>query len=176
MNDTIKEKCYSLAVSLSAETRRNPDEFAPILVSEADRCGIEAVEEKVGFLINSGKISASRSPSAYLKASLKGIPAAANQPIAQDMSSQSSPSIAQEIEQEAKDEEKFRKVCDFIAKLYGVEPNYTHKRPDNLEHISEWSPYRKNTWVTVQEEARARGTSMHQICREKGLNYGSLIQ
>jgi len=176
MNDTIKEKCYSLAVSLSAETRRNPDEFAPILVSEADRCGIEAVEEKVGFLINSGKISASRSPSAYLKASLKGIPAAANPPIAQDPSSQSSPSIAQEIEQEAKDEEEFREVCDAIAKLYGVEPDYIHKRPDDLTHISEWSPYRKNTWVTIQEEARARGTSMHQICREKGLDYGSLIQ
>ena len=176
MNDQIREKCYSLAVSLSAETRRNPDEFAPILVSEAERCGIEAVEEKVGFLINSGKISASRSPSAYLKASLKGIATAENHPIASTPSSQASPTIAQEIEQEAKDEEEFRKVCDMIAKHYGIEPDYVHKRPEDLSHISEWSPYRKNTWVTVQEEARARGTSMHQICREKNLDYRSLIQ
>lgn len=35
--------------------------------------------------------------------------------------------------------------------------------------------YRENTYISVKREADAEGTSMHEICRRKGLIYDALI-
>lgn len=35
--------------------------------------------------------------------------------------------------------------------------------------------YRENTYISVKREAMAEGTSMHEICRRKGLIYEALI-
>jgi len=51
-------------------------------------------------------------------------------------------------------------------------------RPSDLtENTSiKKTEYKKNTWITVYEDSRKMGTSMHEICLDRGLDYDTLIK
>lgn len=54
------------------------------------------------------------------------------------------------------------------GEFHWLEPGEPHPEMNEDEYI-------QNTFISVRREAKARGASMHQICREKGLSYDCLV-
>lgn len=76
-----------------------------------------------------------------------------------------------ELEAEERD---YQSNMEFFAMIAEWGYKRTFQMPPLGKHI--WhEAYRNNTWLSIRNEAQAQGVSMHEICRRKGLDYGSLI-
>lgn len=103
---------------------------------------------------------------------------------------QDNPTIGEEMESEKADYEKILRENEELARIWKrlypdettsvkfTEPN----DPRFDEHPSVFDgpyldhpEYKANTYISVKREAASEGTSMHEICRRKGLIYEALI-
>ena len=181
MEEKVKQSLLSIAVDLASHTGRIPEEFASILLEEADRCGYEAVKAKSEFLISSGKLASSRAPASYLRACLKQLPPSSKAASPSDAKPAEANSIQKEIEsEEAEIREIERKRRDFpsMYRQKWSEPNDPHfdESPSVFDGPYQGhEEYRANTFISVKREADAEHVSMHEICRRKGLRYEHLL-
>lgn len=85
------------------------------------------------------------------------------------------PTIEMEISSEQKDSEQLALLEKALAKEIGFKPRKpAMPKAMRLSHIK--NPlYRENTYASVQQEAKQENTSMHEICRRKGLDYCLLV-
>lgn len=109
---------------------------------------------------------------------LAGIP---NKPREEPKPASPAKSISDEIAEEEKhfqDYERMKSENPDMFRSEWTEPN--DPRFDEPQSIFD-GPYRgheeykANTFISVRREATAEGTSMHEICRRKGLRYEALI-
>lgn len=108
-----------------------------------------------------------RSPLPYLSKILNGLP---DKPKEEDKDND----IASEIKKEMSDLKRMTKELDNQDGI--IESEVKFPMPSHLKyHPCLSTKYKENTYKSVCLEARERKTSMHQICREKGLRYESLI-
>ena len=83
------------------------------------------------------------------------------------------PNIQMSIQEEIEQEERDKCTIEYLQKESSIMRPY-FAMPEDLPHV-QIAEYRENTWITVYNEAKANNTSMHEICRRKGLDYRSLI-
>jgi hypothetical protein len=78
------------------------------------------------------------------------------------------------LSQEAADKKTNDRLIKERSDLRGRKIEYV--RPENLRDDTNYaSLYRSNTYITVYEEAQKEGTTMHEICTRKGLEYRFLL-
>ncbi|MBQ7244610.1 MAG: hypothetical protein IJS52_10490 [Bacilli bacterium] len=149
--------------------------------------GVDKVESKILARMNRSPIRSMRILMAILD-EIPDVPAEERNP---HPTEPKPPTIAEEIAAEKKDLKEAIELNALIGSLYGKEPKpFTkpnHPRFDRHPSIFDATPYKDmpkdvqdlykaNTFMAVLEEAKNANTSMHEICRRKGLIYDLLLQ
>lgn len=171
-----REKAIAL-VNLLVDKGKLPNQRGP--KNEAFRVIMEGLKTKVGVEAKVREKAESwityRSVIAVLVVAFRELP-----------DKEKPKSISEELEGEARDYEDALEVKAMVSEQVRGEINFTEpseelivRRPSILETTAYQGHerlYAENTYISVRREAEAEHTSMHEICRRKGLTYELLIQ
>ena len=137
--------------------------------------------EKLEAWIESKHLEEKTNPSAYLYAALRGLKKDYGNIFNYFAKEEITIDIAKEIIEEEKDIEdeiKFRKAYPELERQEWTEPFCP--RFENHPSVFDGpykghEEYKEFTFIAVKREADALGTSMHEICRRRGLLYEYLL-
>lgn len=157
-------------------TRDQKDDVFRVIVDACSRGDKKEITPDLEALLLSSASWSPRNPGAYLRHNLKRY---------LDMPKRTRARRPDEIAKEMKQDERdygfyptyytdlFRKLYPDYRFEWATKENLLKKHADDGQCPRE--PYLSNTWITLYQEAKQRGTSIAQLCRERGLDYRNII-
>lgn len=187
--DEAKKRIIELAVEMVNRYRVDGNTVVKAMVDKANQVGAKRTIEAVEELLESNAIAKAYVPTNYAVSCIRRIERQEEDELeglteALDEKPKEEPkprSIQEEIEEEDEFYQDSLKFDELIGDDRGpVEPfdDRLVKNPSFLQtslYIGKRKTYEENTWISVRREAQSCGTSMHEICRRKGLCYDLLV-
>lgn len=157
-------------------TRDQKDDVFRVIVDACSRGDKKDITSDLDALLLSSASWSPRNPGAYLRHNLKRY-----LDMPKRTRDRKPEAIAKEMAQDDKDFEFY--PAFWTGKMKPLYPDYEYEwaTKENLlkKHADDGQcprePYLSNTWITLYQEAKQRGTSIAQLCRERGLDYRNII-